>query len=126
MRNQSFDDIFLQAQSKVQVRPRLVTVFENRETEDKVVKIFEVMFPLALVAHAEDHVVNLDPRQGHVVGSARHHLRQIIGGLLGLATLRPAKSELLLFIASARAVTRQRPLRGLLCKSADTVTRFLL
>jgi hypothetical protein len=57
--DKGFDDIFLEGECEVEVRPGLVAVFEHGEAEDEVVQVFEVALAAAFVAEAEDHAGDL-------------------------------------------------------------------
>lgn len=50
--DQSFDDVFLELQGEVQVRPCLVAVLECRHSEDEIVHILDIAVPFAFVAEA--------------------------------------------------------------------------
>ena len=85
MGNEGFDDIFLQGEGEIQVRPCLVAVFNHGKAEDKVVDIFDVAFSLAFVAEAQDHTRYFDIRECHVFRCSRHHFCEIVRRLLLLS-----------------------------------------
>ena len=47
--------------------------------------VFDVAVAFAFVAEAEDHAWDFDESQGHVVGRAVHHFRQVVAALFGFA-----------------------------------------
>lgn len=83
MGDQGFDHVFLELQGEVKVRPGLVAVFQRWHAEDEIVDVFDVAMAFAFVAEAQHHAWDLDKGQGHVVGCAVHHLRQVVSALLG-------------------------------------------
>jgi len=60
VRYERSDDVSLELQGEVEVRPRLVTVLEGRHAEDEVVDVFDVAVAFAFVAEAEDDTGDLD------------------------------------------------------------------
>lgn len=66
VRYERSDDISLELQGEVEVRPRLVAVLEGRHAEDEVVDVFDVAVAFAFVAEAEDDAGDLDVGEGHV------------------------------------------------------------
>jgi len=60
MRDQGSDDVLLQSQGKIQVRPRLIPVFKSWHAENKIMHVFEIPLAFAFVAEAEDHAGDFD------------------------------------------------------------------
>lgn len=64
---ESSDDVFLEFQCEIEIRPRLVPVLKRRHAEDKIMQVFEVAITLALVTQTDDETVELDMCQCHIV-----------------------------------------------------------
>ncbi len=67
MRDQGSNNILLQPQGEIQVRPRLVPIFEGWHTKNEIMHVFEVAFAFALVAETEDDAGDFDVGKSHVV-----------------------------------------------------------
>lgn len=65
--DEGLDGVLFEAESEIEVGPDFVAVFENGQAEDEVVQVFEVVVAFALVAEAEDDVVDFDVCENHVV-----------------------------------------------------------
>jgi hypothetical protein len=89
MRDESSDKVLLESESQIQIGPGLVPVLKHRHAKDKVVEVFQVAIPFALVAQTDDHTVKLDMGQRHVIARSRHHLRQLVRRLLFLLLFSP-------------------------------------
>ena len=106
MRDQGANEIFLQLQCQVEVRPSLVAVFQSRHAEDQVMHILNVTLALTLVAQAQHHTRDLDECQCHVVACSVHHLCQIIGALsflLLIFAIGSMQSETFVFVGLSGA-----------------------
>ena len=76
------DDVFLETQGEIEVRPGFVAVFEDGHAEYEIMHILDVALAFAFVGEAEDDARDFDVCQGHVVGGAGEHQTQVVGGLL--------------------------------------------